>query len=68
VVTAIARIFPVLTCGSKPGNAFTKKSTSPLITPTSAGAAPLYGTCTVLIPAIVFSISPMRCEVPPTEP
>ena len=32
---------------------------------TSAGAAPLYGTCVMSIFAVVFTISPPRCAPPP---
>ena len=43
---------------------------SPAATAMSAGAAPLYGTCVMLMPAIILNSSPARWPVPasPEEP
>ena len=42
--------------------------TSPVISPSSAGAVPLYGTCTMSMPVARLNISVARCCEEPTPP
>ena len=44
----------------------TEASMCPLITSDSAAAAPLYGTCTISIPAFILKSSMERCGDAPT--
>ncbi len=60
-VTPSGCIFPAFTCGSPCPSGPQKMPTSPDTAATIAGAAPLYGTCVMSIPAALLSISPHRC-------
>ena len=44
--------------------------TCPLVRSCNAGAVPLYGTCTILMPVLRLNISPAMCsnEPGPVEP
>src|SRR3989338_3348969 len=68
VLTPSAFSLPLLTCGSAGGRLRIASDTSPVITPSTADGAPLYGTCTILILAMVRNSSPERCAVLPLPP
>jgi hypothetical protein len=64
-VTAIGLIRPARTLGSEPGKLSNSMSTRPPSRSFSAGPAPLYGIWTTSTPAMLFIISPERCNVVP---
>ena len=60
-VIASARRRPARICGSKVTSPSKINCTSPALTACSAGAPPLYGTCTRSTPARLLNISAARC-------
>src|SRR5258706_9107964 len=60
LVTAIAATLPVLSIGSAPATLGKPIGTSALATAVMMGDAPLYGTCSKLIPARALGSSPAR--------
>ncbi len=65
-VEASSRIWPLFTyCSTLPGTKNAVCTLPPRMSVT-AGAEPLYGTCTMSTPAAVFSISMVRCDALPT--
>ncbi len=66
--TAIARARPAWIWLAAAGTAMISISTSPPIMPTKAWPDPLYGTCTILIPARLCKSSGARCVVVPMPP
>ncbi|CFW13724.1 Uncharacterised protein [Bordetella pertussis] len=65
VVTASARSLPACTCGHDDGMLSNMNCTWPPIRSVTAGALPLYGTCSTSIPARCLNSSPaMWIEVP----
>ena len=62
VVTAIARSFPLFSCGATVSISPKSTLTSPPSSAASAGAAPLNGTCVSLTPAMMLKSSPERCD------
>ena len=65
LVTAKGRTWPVPTAMTAAVVLKKQAVTSPAITAFSAGAAPLYGMCSICTPAMVLSISPTKCKVLP---
>ena len=66
-----ARIFPdAICCAIRPGNGAMLRSTRPASSSVVIGARPLYGTCSMSMPALVLNNSPARCapEPLPIEP
>ena len=62
---ASERILPPRTCGISVLGTSTRSWISFAIRAVSAGAVPLYGTCTMSIPAVCFSSSVVRCAAAP---
>src|SRR5712691_1299645 len=62
---ASERIFPPRTCGISVLGTSTRTWISFAIKAVSAGAVPLYGTCTMSMPAVCFSSSVVRCAAAP---
>ena len=58
--TASALILPAFTCGSTACTALNMNATSPAMSPVIAPAEPLYGTCSISIPAVDLNSSPAR--------
>ena len=65
LVTANARTFCDLICGITDSEVAKMSWHWPAITSTSAGAALLYGTCTIRTPAILLNNSADRCAAAP---
>src|SRR5690348_7817012 len=65
VVTASALKRPACTCGMAGGVVENVSATSPPSSALTAGALPLYGTCTIFVPAIDENVSPERCTIVP---
>ena len=65
-VTATARSLPALISGSAAARLVKLMVTAPVATSVTAGAAPRYGTCSTLVPAIMFINSPANCCGLPT--
>src|SRR5678815_5323850 len=64
--TAMDTTRPALMSGSAPATLGRPICTSPLATAVMIGAAPLYGTCSRLMPARLLKSSPAICTGPPT--
>jgi len=65
LVVASALSLPALTCAAEEATLSTRTGTWPAMTSATAGALPLYGTCTMSIPAVALNISAARwVEVP----
>ena len=65
---ASTRRRPAVTCGSAEGIVTKLICTSPAISAVSCPAVPLYGTCTMLTPAISFKSSAPKCADAPVVP
>ncbi len=65
LVTATARNLPDFTCGIADSMLLNISDTWPASRSIVAGAAPLYGICVSLTPAIMLKSSPARCGMPP---
>src|SRR5215831_3463422 len=65
LATASARTWPSLICGTTDEAVANIICTCPAITSCSAGAAPLYGTCTMSTLASALNSSPARCAARP---
>ena len=64
-VSAMARIFPDLMCGSGAGIWSKSTGTCPPSTAATAGALPLNATCRIFVPACRLKYSHDRCPVLP---
>src|SRR6187549_851572 len=65
-VTATARILPSCISGSAAARLEKLIVTAPVATSVTAGAEPRYGTCSTLMPAMLFINSPASCCGLPT--
>ncbi len=66
VLTAIPLILPAFICGTAVAAVANTSCMLPATRSIIAGPPPLYGTCTILVPAMVLNNSSARCPVPPT--
>jgi len=64
-VTASGRSVPALMPGCAPGSDAHISGTVPARIAWIAGPAPGYGTCVILMPAVIFRSSAARCGVVP---
>jgi len=67
-VTASACTLPPLICGSAADAVANISTVSPVITDSTAGGAPLYGTWLIATPVRSLKVSPDRCPGLPTPP
>ena len=65
LVTASARSRPACTSGSTEGGVANESCVSPASTDCTAGAPPLYGTCTISTPARRWNSTAARCGAEP---